>query len=75
MIGNSSPSRLDEIRNTEDLDGKDRRPGSADPIEQSRSIRNDLLPLGNDAPSLGADLADALLRQGALQLLAQQGEP
>ena len=29
---------------------------------------------GSDAPSLGADLADALLRQGALQLLAQQGE-
>jgi hydroxymethylbilane synthase len=29
---------------------------------------------GDDAPSLGADLADALLRQGALQLLAQQGE-
>jgi hypothetical protein len=28
---------------------------------------------GDDAPSLGADLADALLRQGALQLLAQQG--
>jgi hydroxymethylbilane synthase len=30
---------------------------------------------GSDAPSLGADLADLLLRQGALQLLAQQGEP
>jgi hydroxymethylbilane synthase len=29
---------------------------------------------GDDAPSLGADLADALLRQGALQLLAQQGD-
>ena len=29
---------------------------------------------GDDARSLGADLADALLRQGALQLLAQQGE-
>ncbi|HEX4580934.1 MAG TPA: hydroxymethylbilane synthase, partial [Acidobacteriaceae bacterium] len=29
---------------------------------------------GSDAPSLGADLADVLLRQGALQLLAQQGE-
>jgi hydroxymethylbilane synthase len=29
---------------------------------------------GSDAPSLGADLADALLRQGALQLLAEQGE-
>jgi hypothetical protein len=29
---------------------------------------------GDDAPSLGADLADVLLRQGALQLLAQQGE-
>jgi hydroxymethylbilane synthase len=28
---------------------------------------------GSDAPILGADLADALLRQGALQLLAQQG--
>jgi hydroxymethylbilane synthase len=29
---------------------------------------------GSDAPSLGADLADVLLRQGALQLLAQKGE-
>jgi hydroxymethylbilane synthase len=29
---------------------------------------------GSDAPSLGADLADALLRQGALQLLAEQGD-
>jgi hydroxymethylbilane synthase len=29
---------------------------------------------GDDAPSLGADLADALLRQGALQLLAEQGD-
>jgi hypothetical protein len=28
---------------------------------------------GTDAEALGAALADALLRQGALQLLAQQG--
>ena len=28
---------------------------------------------GNDAQSLGATLADSLLKQGALQLLAQHG--